>query len=330
MRKRTELRISDVGFRIGIVVDAGPSIGYGHAVRCVRLGRALQSEAQVIYYPLSDACERFLHEEASESEIRSPKSDVDCPVVISDLREPRPLKAERLISIHDLGLSQCKSDVVIDGSITQVFAYPHDRSRKYFVGPEYMITRDRVTRGELKPVVLVSLGAAACAASGRAVVDSLNLLGLHVVTSHELSASVRPKDPELTRAIATCAFAVSTAGGSLYDLLASGVPTIAVAVNRLQLRTAMAFQERGAVICAGMIESLSSADLLRCSAEILKNFSLAQQLASRGQELVDGKGLSRVLEIVRGIGMPRRADVPNSTRRRHVWLKKQDATYTNC
>ena len=235
-----------------------------------------------------------------------------------------PIKAERLVSIHDLGLSQCRSDVVIDGSITQVFAYPRNKSRKYFVGPEYMITRDPVARGELKPTVLVTLDSGATAAAERAVVNSLNLLGLQVVASRALS-SAGPNDENLTRLMSTCAFAVTTAGASLYDLLASGVPAIAVAVNRMQLRTAMAFQERGAVICAGMIETLSSEALLGYSAQILKDFSLAQQLAATGQELVDGKGLSRVIEILRGLGKSERAVVPSSTRRRQLWLKERES-----
>jgi spore coat polysaccharide biosynthesis predicted glycosyltransferase SpsG len=114
--------------------------------------------------------------------------------------------------------------------------------------------------------------------------------------------------------MSTCAFAISTSGVTLYELLASGVPTIAVAVDRLQLRTALAFQDEGAVLCAGLLGSLPAEVLVGFCREIISNPPLAQRLARRGQELIDGKGLSRVLDIVR----------------RQLWLTEQTKTYTTC
>jgi spore coat polysaccharide biosynthesis predicted glycosyltransferase SpsG len=138
------------------------------------------------------------------------------------------------------------------------------------------------------------------------------------------------KETDLDHAMSTCAFAVSTAGASLYDLLASGIPTITVAVNRLQLRTAQAFREHGAVLSAGMAQDLSAETFLGYCAEILKDPSLANELAARAQRLVDGKGLSRVVEIVRRAGRSVPAAPSDSTRRKQEWLKEPKATYTNC
>jgi spore coat polysaccharide biosynthesis predicted glycosyltransferase SpsG len=101
---------------------------------------------------------------------------------------------------------------------------------------------------------------------------------------------------------------------TLYDLLASGVPTIAVAFDRVQLRTAAAFQELGAVMSAGLLDRLSTKALLRCCSELIEDRSLVQRITSTGQTLVDGKGLSRVVEIVR----------------RQLWLTSREKTYTAC
>src|SRR3989442_12142054 len=54
-----ESEISGTDSRIGIVVDAGPSLGYGHAVRCLRLANALTKDAAVMVYPLSESCRDF-------------------------------------------------------------------------------------------------------------------------------------------------------------------------------------------------------------------------------------------------------------------------------
>jgi spore coat polysaccharide biosynthesis predicted glycosyltransferase SpsG len=67
------MRGSDSGLGVGIVVDAGPKLGYGHAVRCLRLAQALEAEVPVTFYPMSEACESFLRESSTKSEIRNPK-----------------------------------------------------------------------------------------------------------------------------------------------------------------------------------------------------------------------------------------------------------------
>ena len=121
-------------------------------------------------------------------------------------------------------------------------------------------------------------------------------------------------EQEFAQAMATCRFAISGSGVTLYDLLASGVPTVAVAFDRIQLRTADAFYERGAVLSAGLIQRLSPGALLRCSIEMLENRTMVQRLIEAGQMLVDGKGLSRVVEIVR----------------RQLWLTNQEKIYTTC
>jgi spore coat polysaccharide biosynthesis predicted glycosyltransferase SpsG len=121
-------------------------------------------------------------------------------------------------------------------------------------------------------------------------------------------------DPEFAQAMSTCRFAISGSGVTLYDLLASGVPTIAVAFDRIQLRTADAFAERGAVLNAGVLEKLSTNALLKCCLEMLESKSLAQRLSETGRMLVDGKGLSRVVEIVRW----------------QLWLTKPEETFTAC
>ena len=121
-------------------------------------------------------------------------------------------------------------------------------------------------------------------------------------------------DEEFSQTMATCRFAISGSGVTLYDLLASGVPTIAVAFDRLQLRTADAFHERGAVLSAGLIQRLSPGMVQGLCTEMLENRSLIQRLSEAGPMLVDGKGLSRVVDIVR----------------RQLWLTSQMKTYSAC
>ena len=83
--------ISGTDSRIGIVVDAGPSLGYGHAVRCLRLANALADDAAVIVYPLSEICRDFFLNASPAAKFEICETDWETkefpPLVISDLRE---------------------------------------------------------------------------------------------------------------------------------------------------------------------------------------------------------------------------------------------------
>jgi len=336
------MHTSTVKPEIGIVVDAGPTLGYGHAVRCLRLAMALATRNKVVFYPLSEDCEKFLAGAAENSgnsgTVRNSVLD-PCfissmgltrnsslspnfpPLVITDLREGHGITAAirrqgaRHISIHDLGLAQCHSDVAIDGSITRLFPFATEKTRDLFLGPQYMITREPVTRGKLNQSVLVSFGGGATARLAETISNQLVGLGFTPITTRGFKGDSAPMaDSELAAAMSNCSFAISGSGVTLYDLLASGVPTIAVAFDRIQLRTADAFHELGAVLSAGLMDRLTPAALMRCCKEMLENRPPVQRITAAGQVLVDGKGLSRVVDIVR----------------RQLWLTGQMKTYTAC
>ena len=294
------------------MVDAGPEPGYGHAVRCLRIARRLAREVGVVFYPLSEDCHRFV-----SSQGREVRSDEPFPeLVITDLRQQHGITAEirrqgcRHVSIHDLGLAQCHSDVLIDGSITTLFPYSDDRDRKMFVGPKYMIMEPRSSeRRVARNVALISLGGGATHEFTDSVADALRAVGLDVYATTGFGPG-RPAtqdkrihwirdEAEIRDVVRRSAVAVSGAGVSLYEMLASGIPTIALSFDWLQLRTAEAFEERGATRSAGLISKLKPAELAEHARDLLGNGALMSRLAGAGRKLVDGKGLLRVTEIVR-------------------------------
>ena len=310
--------------RIGLVADADAELGYGHAVRCLRIARAFPGEAAI--YPLSEDCRRFFEAAGFGSAVRDWKSEMFPEVMLTDLRESYAVteaiqqQGSIHVSIRDMGLSQCRSDITIDGSVAHAIPYETDPGQTLFLGPQYMITRpvvDRVPEAEIEDTVFVTLGGGASAGFARQIAEQLRPFGLRVIATTGFGSNVRMPDAVIEHAMATCRFAISTAGTTLYDLLASGVPTIAVAVDPLQLRTADAFHDLGATMSAGLLDRLSSGELLERCNEILGNRSLVSQMVSTGQGLIDGKGLSRVVEIVRNPG-------------REIWKIHQTLTSTHC
>jgi spore coat polysaccharide biosynthesis predicted glycosyltransferase SpsG len=306
---------------VGLVVDAGPRAGYGHAVRCLRLARALQSGVEI--FALSDDCRIFFEANGFSRQIRRPLIDAFPALVITDLRESHGITAAiRLqdavhVSIHDLGLAQCRSSVAIDGSVVQLFPFLEDKKRALFLGPSYMITRPPVARSHTRDTVLVTLGGGGSARATKDIAEELKPLGLRTVTTGGFGSGAMISDAELEDAMSRCLFAISASGTALYDLLASGIPTIAVALDRLQLRTADAFHELGAVLSSGLLERMSHVDLMARCHEIIGNYPLTSRMVALGKKAVDGRGLSRVVGIVEHL-------------RREVWSMKQAKTFTTC
>ena len=306
---------------VGLVVDADPRMGYGHAVRCLRLARSLQAGVEI--FALSDDCRAFFALNGFKGQLRNPQTDAFPHLVITDLRESHGFTAAIRsqgavhISIHDLGLAQCRSSVAIDGSVVQLFPFQEDKKRALFLGPSYMITRAPVARSNTRDTVLVTLGGGASAQAARDLAEGLKSLGLRTVATGGFGSGAMTSEAELEDAMSRCLFAISASGTALYDLLASGIPTIAVALDRLQLRTADAFHELGAVLSAGLLERMSHADLLARCHELVGNYPLTSRMVAIGKKAVDGRGLSRVAGIVEHL-------------RREVWSMKQMKTFTTC
>lgn len=291
--------------RAGLVVDAGAGLGYGHAVRCLRLAEALGPGTEI--YPLSTECRAFFESNGFQSSLRDFSGGALPEVVVTDLRETHGITAtirrsgSLHVSLHDLGLGQCRSDVAIDGSIVRLFPFTQARPGGLFVGPAYMITRPAVYRSRVKDTVLVTLGGGRSAAAVDTIAAQLEPLGLRVVAAGGFCIDQSLSNFDMEAAMSRALFAVSASGTTLYDLLASGVPTIAVAVDRLQLRTTDAFHAFGAVQSAGLLEKLSLTALMKQCRELAEDAALRQRMTSIGKRLVDGSGLSRVVGIIRDL-----------------------------
>jgi len=299
---------------VGFVVDAGPQIGYGHAVRCLRVAAGLGPQIRPVFYPLSQPAGRFFAER--DAEVRC---DTEFPpVMISDLGAPNPFTDAvnrrdcRHISIRDLGLAQCEADVVIDGSITTIDPYPTLPDQQMFVGPEYMVIEPRHCRRRPEDnIAFVTLGGGSSADYTPVLAEGLLDAGFQVIATRGFSPQAGPRsssskiqwvddDSGIAEATTRCSLAITTSGVSLYEMLAAGVPTIALSVDQYQLKTAETFQDNAAVESVGIMNDTDPQEVVARATRVSREKSLTLRLIEQGRRLVDGKGLFRVTEIVRG------------------------------
>jgi UDP-2,4-diacetamido-2,4,6-trideoxy-beta-L-altropyranose hydrolase len=95
--------------------------------------------------------------------------------------------------------------------------------------------------------------------------------------------------------------AVSAGGDTVYDLAVLGVPTIILSHVAHQLVTAQAFAERELALNLGLVHGCSVEDLHQCLQQTIDDAALRQQLSEKGRQALDGKGVERVADLLRGL-----------------------------
>ncbi|MDA1348643.1 MAG: UDP-2,4-diacetamido-2,4,6-trideoxy-beta-L-altropyranose hydrolase [Chloroflexi bacterium] len=220
-------------------------------------------------------------------------------------------------AVDDLGRRAC-CHIVMDSSIeaAAVPRPPDSGETRFLLGPQYAALREefwdlptRATRSRVKEV-LVTMGGADGAGLTPLVIDVLDslegdfavtaIIGPFFKDSGTIEAAaarstrgVRLVDsPDSVRDLMLEAdVVVSAAGQTLYELAATGTPTIAVKVAENQSRNIRSFADRGVVVpvpfetAEQLRESLSGA--LR---QVLSDIELRGRMSEAGRRLVDGKG----------------------------------------
>lgn len=101
----------------------------------------------------------------------------------------------------------------------------------------------------------------------------------------------------------SCDIAVSAAGSTLYELCATGTPTITYVLADNQIPAAEEFDARGIIKNCGDIREMGNKELAKCL--IMEVVRLAEDYDERKRmsefmcTVVDGKGAERILESVR-------------------------------
>jgi spore coat polysaccharide biosynthesis predicted glycosyltransferase SpsG len=329
--------------RILFRVAAGPRVGFGHLVRAVSLSEALGVPARLSVrgsHPSIARTARRLG--ATLVRGHAPMqvlARMHPDVLVIDDRVARETASWRragrrlripIVGVHDLGIGLGDANLVVDGSIG---ASGRLRRVPALLGPRYAIlnprtvdARETAVRDGAGADVVVALGGGPRRSMGlalaRAVVarrpgTRVGIAGGFVTEDRgpgpESSACwVKPAD--LGAALATARVAVVAGGVTLYECLAIGVPSVAVAVVPSQRTTVAAFARLGAVADGSATGARASAPraidrLAGMVADLLEDSARCAALRSEGRRLVDGRGAARVADAIeqlaRAAGAPR-------------------------
>jgi spore coat polysaccharide biosynthesis predicted glycosyltransferase SpsG len=307
---------------------AGPTIGFGHLVRCRSLARALGVEPVVVVRG-TDATRR--RAAAAGWRLATIRNDDDLQrldpqvLVVDDpsitavrtwVRRARRVGVP-VATIHDLAIAAIDSDLVVDGSAQSPRGidgrFGSLRGLLYTIlDPRVRATRGRLT-GPAPRRILVALGggrrSADAARLARAIATRAGDVEIRVAGGFAagrrmpaLASGTWIHAPDgLAEELSSTSVAVLAGGVTLYEACALGVPSVAVALNSAQHVTIRALARRGATVDAGsMTSGRKTIDrVARAVERLLGDRALRRRMAVTGRRLVDARGAARVAARLR-------------------------------
>ena len=106
---------------------------------------------------------------------------------------------------------------------------------------------------------------------------------------------------DMASLMTSCDLAVSAAGTTLYELCAAGVPSISFCLADNQLTAAKAFDEAGAIPCAGDIRRSCDevlGNVMNFVTYMSENSKKRKAALETMRQLVDGKGAMRIAKAL--------------------------------
>ena len=96
--------------------------------------------------------------------------------------------------------------------------------------------------------------------------------------------------------------AIICAGGTLWECLFLGCPTVSFSVNQVQKDILQSLHEKSMVHYVGDVNEVKSQDIKHSIESIVSSKYLRSELSKNGKNLVDGKGVSRIIDNMITIG----------------------------
>ncbi|MDN5766703.1 MAG: hypothetical protein L0H96_06580 [Humibacillus sp.] len=232
------------------------------------------------------------------------------------------------------------ADVALDQNLGAAVGV--GRHGTFLAGLDYALFRDQILEQRRQPTdgaprrrsplrVLAVFGGTDAHAAAPVVVPMLLATGLPVevvaVAAHpEIAQRLRvlemgagqsievvPPVDDLAVLAITCDLAVTASGSSVWEFFCLGLPAALVCVTENQVVGYDAVTAAGAAIGIGSLSALRTDPVqrsagVRALTDLVTNPRLRAALANRGQELIDGRGRQRVVDVLESQQRPGKID----------------------
>lgn len=300
---------------IGIFTEGGVGIGLGHLSRCLAIAYSLQQKGyNPIFFNCSkedvsvvkpfkvsnidwkvDAINIIKKDKLSFVIIDSYLASQEVYNLISSL-----LDGNMLIIDDYMRLVYPKSLVVNPSMCAETIEYPISAGQKYFLGKDYIILRPDFWKVEPKIIkekienVFITLG-------GYADKEILSKLALFIKEHMEVQVQIldsyknQYSASQIRDMMTNADLCISGGGQTMYELARMGVPTISVTLATNQVLNIEALNREGFSYSAGEVDNPRFYECLKAGLIVMRNKETRMAHSTRGQQIVDGKGVRRLV-----------------------------------
>lgn len=300
--------------RLVLLVDGGPAAGWGHVGRCFALAQAWADEGGHATFACHELDGHWRARcDAEGFDVVAPEDaaygGADWAVVDGYDLPPAELRSIEdsgipVLQVDDHGLSRpVPARVIVDQNLgAEEATYATRGAAQLLLGPRYALLRrelrcpartDRSREGEARRL-LVSLGGSPTEAARETFEQTLadpRLARLEVI---ELAGR-----QDVAAAMAQADLALAASGSTSWELCATGVPAVLVAMAANQVPLARGLAAHGAALDGGPIEAVDASLLAALVANLAGDHARRQRMAAAGRDLVDGRGALRVVAAMR-------------------------------
>ena len=322
-------------------VDGTKDIGMGHIFRCISLAKELSSSNDIIFFIEKSNKSRELVVSKGFA-VAAPEHFEDFSswdnkkkVVITDIIESetiekwlKTINSKRNdifhIGIHDQGLNQFQSDIIIDGSVVNSKPYPKNKEMVYLLGKEYMIINPKFETlhhkqkkypDKISNILLFFGGSDPSNITeivGNKLAESFPQKAIYAIAGPEseiLSKSFENYHnvkilkglKDISELIHQCDIIVCSGGIILFEAACLGTPSIAINHDKFQDQTASFFHKKGITINLGLFKKLKIDELINTIISLDQNPQMLNSIGSKGKEFIDGKGVYRIKEFLENL-----------------------------
>jgi len=304
--------------RVVIFTEGGKNIGFGHMTRCLALCQAFEERGAVVDIILKGdadpanifekrACIRFDwlkdREQAYGHVERSDVVIVDS--YFADTGFYGTISGYDVTPIYfdDYKRLEYPRGMVLNGAPgADKMRYPARKNGSDLLGERYVVLRKEFWEVPEKDIredvgsVMVTFGGddpQGMTPKVKGLLEgSYPDLERHVISGRTMKAS------EMKEEMARTDIAISAGGQTLYELVRSGVPTIAVCTADNQMPNIMGLERAGCIVYAGRYDDRGIIDRIGVLLRKLLDRDERIKLSSAGGNVIDGRGARRVAEMV--------------------------------
>lgn len=311
------------------VTDANASAGFGHTARCLAICQLLDPNHEVAFQgDFSPHARARIEAAYPRAKIWAPEEPVEARVGFIDrLAHPDKLdfqdetfiqkiaaRTARLIALSS-GFSALKlpaGAICVGYQPSDVKPYPPHLlwSYDYAPVPHGFCAQEGPIRDEKR--LLIALGGHPNDAPLRRVLGAVSNLaqitdvdvllspamarteGDYVAGEHQ-TLTLHENVPSVAPLLLHAGGVIASYGNLVYEALAIGCAVCVVGQKAFQVQLAEAMAAEGCVVFGGAVADALVPDF---NVRVLDTFQRAESLARRGQELIDGKGLARLADLI--------------------------------